>query len=785
MHTYHIHIEGQVQGVGFRPFVYKLARQMELKGWVNNTVDGVHIEFNADSVKALAFYEDIIRLAPSLARITAHHMWEAEQVIYDDFQIVHSEQRGEPRLLLSPDFALCDACRAELLDPADRRFHYPFITCTLCGPRYSIIEALPYDRERTTMAAFAMCPACKREYEEVFDRRYYSQTNSCADCGVRLTLYTAQRQLLSSSYDHCIQQSAEAVRAGEIVAVKGIGGYLLCCDATNAGAIRRLRERKTRPDKPFALMYPGVEQLRGDVVLRELEEKALRSTAAPIVLLDLKPAPASGIVVEELAPGLGQIGVMLPYAPLFELMLQALDRPIVATSGNLSGSPIIFDDDKALEELPALAGFILSNDRIIRMPQDDSVIRFSSFKQQRILLRRSRGLTPTFIQPDLKLPAGCLLAMGAELKSSFTLLHQRNTYISQYLGDLDSYDTQRNFRHTLDHLLQLLDARPELVIVDKHPGYFATQLGRELAEYWQAPVLEVQHHLAHFAALLGEQQLLDSSSPILGLIWDGTGFGDDGHVWGGEQFLYQDRQFSRVGHLSYFNFLLGDKMPREPRISALALAHDLEGAEEWLRPKFSTTEWKVYQQMLRREKVLQTSSIGRLFDGVASLLDLTDRASYEGQAAMRLERLAAGYILRAGLESVEPFRTAGLLVSNYQIDAKALMRRLQEAVKSGMEPAIVAARFHATLAAVAVEMADMLGVETVCCSGGVFQNAVLCDMLTVSFEGKCKLHFHKQLSPNDESVSFGQLIYELNKEGMSLPKAVPGSKIIPLSGKDG
>lgn len=780
MHTYHIHIEGQVQGVGFRPFVYKLARQFNLTGWVNNTIDGVHIEINADSVRALAFYEDIVRLAPPLARITAHHMWETEPVIYDDFRIVHSRKTGEARLLLSPDFALCDACRAELLNPADRRYRYPFITCTLCGPRYSIIGALPYDRERTTMSAYTMCPVCEKEYHDVFDRRYYSQTNSCADCGVRLALYDAERQLTARGYEKSIERTVQALRNGRIVAVKGIGGYLLCCDAANPESVRCLRERKVRPDKPFALMYPGLHALRLDVHLRKAEEKALRSTTAPIVLLDLKPAPASGIAVEQIAPGLGQIGVMLPYAPLYELLLREFDGPIVATSGNRSNSPIIFEDEKAPAELSGLADYMLVNDRMIRVPQDDSVIRFSAFEEQRIILRRSRGLAPTYIQPDLDLPNNCVLAMGAELKSTFTLLHQQNTYISQYLGDLDSFDTQRHFRHTLEHLLQLFEARPELVIVDKHPGYFAAQLGRQLASSWQVPVLEVQHHLAHFAAVLAERQLLNSDGPILGLIWDGTGYGDDGNIWGGEHFLYQNGQFTRAGHLSYFDFPLGDKMPREPRISALALAHDIEGAETWLRPKFSETEWKVYQQMLSRGRNLQTSSIGRLFDGVSSLLNQVDLASYEGQAAMRLEHLAARYIAEAGPENVRPFETEGLLGEDTQINAPALMRRLQEAVKKEMPPELIAARFHATLARLAAELAAALNVEAVCCSGGVFQNAVLCDLLSVCMEEKVELYFHRQLSPNDEGVSFGQLAYAMMMEALSSSQETPGGKIISL-----
>lgn len=765
MHTFHIHIEGQVQGVGFRPFVYKLAHEMKLDGWVNNTVDGVHVEINASHEDALAFYQALVERAPRLARITAHHMKEIAPKTFTEFQIVHSDGIGAPRLLLTPDFALCDACREELLDPADRRFRYPFITCTLCGPRFSITEALPYDRERTSMRVFSQCALCSEEYENPLDRRYYSQTNSCAECGVTLSLYDARGNLLSREGEEVIKMTAKAIKEGKIVAVKGIGGYLLCCDATALSTVNRLRERKGRPGKPFALMYPDEDMLRGDVFLNGEEAAELSSVRAPIVLLQLLENPASGIAAEAIAPGLDKIGAMLPYAPLYELLLQALGQPVVATSANVSNAPIIFDDERAIESLPRMADLILSHDRRIVIPQDDSVVRFSEETKEKIILRRSRGMAPAFILPDLYLPKDNVLAMGADLKSTFAILQQQNVYLSQYLGDLDNFDTQAHFKYTLDHFLHLLRTQPTGIIVDKHPSYFSTHWGETLARDWEVPVYRVQHHLAHFAAVMGEHHLFSDPGPILGIVWDGTGFGDDGHIWGGEFFLYQEGDFRREGHLDYFDYILGDKMAREPRIAALAIAHETEAAISWLRPKFSEPEWKVYRQILRRDRSLRTSSMGRLFDAAASLLGMGDRMTYEGEAAGKLEQLARGFFRRAGLGFTEAYEVMLRSSEKHRFDGKQLIAHLLEDLAKDVAPERLAARFHNTLVETARQMADRCGAAAICCSGGVFQNSLLVDLFKHRLGKNYRLYFHRQISPNDEGVSFGQLLMHLHAEG--------------------
>jgi len=747
-YTYHIHIEGQVQGVGFRPFVYKLAGRMGIPGWVNNSVDGVHVVFNADPSTASAFYRALLEAAPALARITAHRMEEATPRHFDAFRIVHSEQGGRPRLLLSPDFALCQACREELADPANRRHGYAFITCTLCGPRYSIVEALPYDRERTTMRTYRMCPECRREYDDPHNRRYYSQTNSCDECGVQLRLFGEEGAP--------VERAIAALRAGKIVAVKGIGGYLLLGDAADASLIERMRRRKGRPSKPFALLYSDLDRLGRDVYLQPEEAEALLSPQGPIVLLRLRQAPPSGIATDLIAPGLQQVGAMLPYAPVLEWIAQRVARPLIATSANISQAPIIYEEERAARELPLLADLTLDNDRPIATPQDDSVLRFTSWTHRPVVIRRSRGMAPTFLLPDRDLPPYSALAMGASMKSTFTLLHAQQTYISQYLGDLDNFDTQLNYRHTLDHLLGLFKAKPERVFIDRHPDYFSSRLGEQLAREWGASLYRVQHHEAHFAAALAEHRLLREEAPVLGFIWDGTGLGADGHIWGGECFLFAGGCFRRVGHQAYFRFIAGDKMPREPRISALAIA----GTKAWLRPKFSAEEWRVYQRLLERPVGLRCSSVGRLFDAVASLLGVMDRCTYEGEAALRLEQLALRFLRRHGLDAARPFDT-GALLREGSWEGQHLLTMAAAAYHQGEDATEVAARFHRTLVEVIRLQVRSLAVERVCFSGGVFQNEILVELLSHLLGREARLYFHEQLSPNDENVSLGQIAFQL------------------------
>ncbi len=757
MNTWHLHIEGQVQGVGFRPLVFTLARERQLTGWVNNSNDGVHIEFNALPVEAEAFYREILSSAPSIARITGHRLSRAEQKNFPNFRIVHSQNRGTTGLLLTPDIALCPDCREEIMAAGNRRFLYPFTTCTKCGPRFSILERVPYDRPTTTMHPFLPCAECKKEYEAPTDRRYYSQTNSCPACAIQLQLEELEQGGDHRPSEVIIDEVVRRWELGQIVAIKGIGGYLLTCDAANRRAAAELRRRKHRPRKPFAVLFPDLASMEAQLIVRSSEKREMQYPVAAILLLDLKQSVQPSKLAPEVAPGLRQIGAMLPYTPLYEILLQKFGRPIIATSGNISNSPIVFEDDKAHEDLAKLADLILGNNRTIAVPQDDSVIRYSTFKEHRIVIRRSRGLAPTYINPTLTWTDQSILAAGAHLKSTFALLHQKNTYISQYLGDLDNYESQQHFRHTVEHFSNLLDFVPDLVVADLHPEYPATHFAQALAEKHRIPIHQYQHHMAHFGAVLGENDLLHSESPVMGVIWDGTGLGDDHQIWGGEFFRYGQYAMQRFSHFDYFDHILGDKMAKEPRISALSACQGLSGMASDLEEKFTTIEWNLYQQLLAKQNQLQTSSVGRLFDAVAALLGIADRQSFEGQAAIQLEALATDYYRQHGLGQVRQSYLGDEMEAG-PIPTKALLTELLADLHCGTERALVAARFHLTLITSIKAVAHRMKVRKIAFSGGVFQNGLLVDLAGHHLGEDFDLYFHRELPPNDENVSFGQMV---------------------------
>ncbi len=813
--TWNISIRGQVQGVGFRPFVWRAALEKNLKGWVVNGLDGVLIKINGTEQQILDFQQYILQNAPETACITATVVSPDEtESFFDNFSIRDSHSEGLPVIHLTPDVSICAACREEIHDASNRRYGYPFTTCTVCGPRYSILTGLPYDRPFTAMHTFEMCMSCRDEYDDPANRRYYAQTNSCRECGISMALFAGPvpaalaagmlsetedlttflklsdaapssrfdvRQLKQPVQQPVQQQVVAAWQQGAIVAIKGIGGFLLTCDATQPEAVATLRARKRRPTKPFAMMYPDVATLQGDTEINEAALRLLRSPAAPIVLLHIKESPLSGFDRNGIAPGLHKIGAMLPNAPLFELLLRDFGKPVVATSGNISHAPLIYEDQTAMDELSGIADFILTHNRPIVMPQDDSVVALRASGNS-VILRRARGLAPAFLQAGLQVPEMTVLALGAEMKSTFTLAHVGNINISQYLGDLADFDTQERFRLVVQHLTGLFRAQPALVISDLHPGYFTTQLGQTLARQWQVPLLQVQHHKAHFAAVMAENELFGSDEPVLGVIWDGTGLGDDRQIWGGEFFKYDGKTggeiFHRCGQFDYFPLLLGDKMPREPRLSALSVCIGIAEANEWLRPKFSETEWKLYQKLSTSEH-LKTSSAGRIFDGVASLLGLADKVSYEGEAALLLEDVARGYCNQFGFEwAADNFYAAISPENPTRIDTKNLFRQIVFDLHAGKEKAYIAARFHSTLVHTIGQLAGHLCLKKIAFSGGVFQNSLLLDMIERFLTPDYQLFFHKQLSPNDENISFGQWAY-VTANG-SLPHSTP-SHVSPLT----
>ena len=802
MQSLHIHISGRVQGVGFRPFIYRLAQAFQLKGTVQNGLDGVHIYVNAEKDVLENFCQKIRQQAPAIAQISTLRCEDTGQQQFDDFRIIPSNASGQTNLLITPDLAMCDHCREELHNAGNRRYQYPFITCTHCGPRYSILQALPFDRDNTSMEAFEMCSACEAEYTDIdyksplpplekgekiprsvpsqtgtpilgdinTGKRYHAQTNSCHDCGIQLSLYKLRESKSPSTplekggtisravppkteAKQIINEAADLLLSGKIIAVKGIGGYLLMADATSEESVSELRRRKQRPAKPFALMYPSLDSARQDVEIIEKEEAELLSYSAPILLLKLKEVQKSKVTLAEVAPGLNRLGVMLPYTPLFELIARAVNRPLVATSANLSGSPIFYRDEEALENLSGIADYVLANDREICLPQDDSVMQFSPAHQQPIILRRSRGLAPAYVLPkNSPLAKQPCLAMGAQQKSSFALTAHQQLYLSQYLGELSNYHTTEAFHKTLEYFLQLCQAEPQVIIADLHPDYFATQLGQQIAGERNIPVQYVQHHQAHFASVLAENELLESNEPTLGIIWDGTGLGSDRQVWGGEFFTFADQQMERIAHLDYFPQRFGDKMAREPRLSLLCLAAEHEAFQEILEKKFSPQEWKLYQKMLEKPAPVQTSSIGRLFDAVASLLGLCDVSQYESQAAILLEQQATAYLEENQLDLEEGYHFP-LGSKTFDAPLSAMLCDLQRE-KSSAE---MAARFHLGLVRLISEIARSQQIQKLAFSGGVFQNALLNDLLITHLEEEFTLYFHRQLSPNDESLPLGQI----------------------------
>ena len=742
MNTYHIHIGGQVQGVGFRPFVYRLALQLNLKGFVLNADDGVHIEINGEEPVIKNFLNQILEHHPLQAKIERHTLSLIKQQSFNEFKIIGSAQSGNNNLRITPDFSICSDCSAEMSDKDNRRYGYAFTTCTQCGPRYSVQTDSPYDRHTTSMVKFIMCEACLKEYNSPSDIRFYAQTNSCAACGIQLSVYVAGKQIKS---DTPIQFITGSLRQGQIVAVKGVGGYLLMADANNAAAIRLLRERKHRPSKPFALMYPSREILECDANISNTEWGLMSRASSPIVLVETKKN--SQIQMGLIAPGLNKIGVMLPYAPLFKLISDDFGKPLVATSGNVSGAPIIYKDEDALSSLNAFADVIVNHNREIVIPQDDSVVQVVNEKS--FLLRRSRGFAPSYFGPTPNVVFDGVIAMGADIKSSIGISNHGQWYVSQFLGNQESYESQIAYDKVFQHLIHLTGTKPACILADQHPGYYTTQKGNDLAKEAGLPIVSIQHHEAHFAAVLQENNLIDANEPILGVIWDGTGFGSDGNSWGGEFFEYDQYTISRVSHLGYVPVLLGDKMAREPRLSAMAFSGQRE-VHNFVRDKFSPKEFELYSKMLNKPELF-TSSMGRLFDAVASLLGLCDVSTYEGEAALYLQNLAAtakteineGYPIQRDDDSI--------------LTAPIMDGIIKDMVRGDAKNQI-ALKFHLTLVSMIQTVACKKNYKKIAFSGGVFQNGLLLELIVQGLSD-FKLYFHQELSPNDENISFGQLAH--------------------------
>lgn len=744
-------IHGRVQGVGFRPFIYNLAHQNSLDGWIKNTHNGVEIHITGLDKNHQKFIELIQTNAPQHSVIRSIEVEDIQLNTFLDFEILPSKEGTENQIELTPDFGVCDICVEEIFNHSNSRLNYAFTTCTQCGPRYSIIEQLPFDRHTTSMASYDMCPRCKSEYQNSSDRRFHGQTNSCPDCSIPMRLYF-QNQLDETNPERICEKVIEAWNKGMVVATKGLGGYLLTTAASNQESVKHIRKIKHRESKPFAVMCPDIKYVHDNFHIDPKEEVFLKSSVAPIVLLQPKNAST---FLGQIAPGLDKIGVMLPYTPLFHLLLNKYSKPIIATSANRTHDPIIYEDKEALIRLSEV-DFILTYDREISFPQDDSLIAFSPFKKKQITLRRSRGLAPSF-QQSFSFPTDkTILAFGADMKGAFAYCTNTQVYLSQYLGDLSHFDVQQRTEIMIERFIGLFKTKPDIVLVDKHPDYFSTRLGQDYSVSNEIPVYHFQHHRTHFGAILSEHDLWNNEFPILGIIWDGTGLGDDSNIWGGEFFIKENSQISRVGHLKYSSYIAGDKMAKEPRLSALSFSEEISEVIELLKEKFTKQEWENYLLLSKKSNLL-TSSMGRLFDAVASLIGLCDVNEYEGQAAILLEQAALRFVKHGSLDA-EPF---SFTIEDGVVDIKSMLRQIAQQ-KPEITSEEIAFKFHITLVEIIRRIAKEHKVNHLAFSGGVFQNGLLVDLLFHKLENDFSLYFHQELSPNDENIAFGQLALYIN-----------------------
>ncbi|HEX4689531.1 MAG TPA: carbamoyltransferase HypF [Solirubrobacteraceae bacterium] len=733
-------VDGTVQGVGFRPYVHRLTRELGLGGFVRNDEHGVLLEVEGAPEAVAAFLERLPRDAPPLARIERVEPVDVRPLGSREFAIEASAVAGSARAQVAPDVATCPDCLRELRDPADRRYRYPFVNCTNCGPRFTIVRGVPYDRARTTMAGFAMCDACRAEYEDPGDRRFHAQPNACPVCGPRLRLAGG-----GSGSGDPLTVVAEALRAGAIVAVKGLGGFHLACRADDERAVATLRSRKHREDKPFALMAADVGAAAELAELREQATALLCGPQRPIVLA---PRRADAAVAAAVAPGARELGVMLPYSPLHHLLLEDAGTTLVMTSGNVSDEPIAYEDEDALARLASIADLFLLHDRPIHTRTDDSVLRVVRGGRPQVL-RRSRGHVPAALDLGVDAPVP-VLACGAELKSTFCLARGRRAWVGHHVGDLRNEATWRSFTEGVAHFERLFAVTPRVVAHDLHPDYLSTRYALERSEL--API-GVQHHHAHLAACLAEHGV---AGPAVGAIFDGVGWGLDGTAWGGELLAGDLCDFERVGHLRAAPLPGGDRAAREPWRMAcawLVAAGELEppvpGA---LAGRVDPARWRAVASMARSgAAAAPTTSVGRLFDAVAALCGLRLENRYEGQAAIELEA-AAWRDERGSYE---------LPVAGAELDARALVRAVRDDVAAGAPVGAVAARFHRGLARATAHWcagaAAARGCETVVLSGGVFQNVLLLEATAARLEGLgLRVLTPEALPPNDGGIAYGQ-----------------------------
>jgi hydrogenase maturation protein HypF len=758
-----ISVRGIVQGVGFRPFVYGLAVKHNLKGWVCNTSEDVRIEVEGGAEAIEQFEKELKTEAPPLAHIEDTTIEYHSTVGYKNFEIRKSQAQTGKYQLVSPDVATCQPCLDELLNPEDRRYRYPFTNCTNCGPRFTIIESMPYDRLQTTMRYFQMCPQCQAEYDNPLDRRFHAQPNACPKCGPQVQLVDNRGDVVTKS--NPITEASEFLKEGKIVAIKGLGGFLLACDATSSRVVRTLRQRKNRPSKPLAIMVATVEEARRHCCVSPEEERLLTSPQSPIVLMRWKEDSS---VCREVAPDLRFLGIMLPYTPLHHILLRDAGLPLVMTSGNLSEEPIARDNDEALRRLSGIADYFLVHNRDIYSRYDDSVAMVEGGTSQ--LVRRARSYAPYPIR--LPFETSQILGCGAEERNTFCLTKDNYGFVSQHIGDMENMETLEHFENTISLYKRLFHVEPEIVAHDLHPDYLATKYARELGESGMK-LVPVQHHHAHIASCLADNGL---ESSVIGVAFDGTGMGADGNIWGGEFLVADCRSFRRAGHLEYLPLPGGAAAIKRPYRIAIGYILTLlgenalnaviasEAKQSQLASSGQITEVEVEiikRQIERKINSPLNSSMGRLFDAMSALLGIKCEIDYEGQAAVELE-MAAHEEDYAHVQESYPYCIAaeeGVGVVRLGDMLSAVIEDFHQDVSKGM----ISVKFHNTVAQMINEMcrliADATGIEQVALSGGVFQNRLLLRNTVSLLESNgFRVFTHKQVPCNDGGVSLGQAV---------------------------
>lgn len=740
-------VEGIVQGVGFRPFVYQLANRFGLKGEVANTSSGVsiHIEGLKDEIEP--FCRDLVQKRPPLAHITEVSIHPKPVKGFKNFSIIKSRPETLRSALISPDVSVCDDCLQELFNPADRRFKYPFINCTNCGPRYTIIDDIPYDRPNTSMKHFLMCHKCQTEYDDPANRRFHAQPNACAVCGPHVSLYDNTRQMID--VPDAIEKTAELLKQGYIAAIKGLGGFHLAADAENNEAVARLRQRKHREEKPFAVMSYDLECISRYAHIEPEEKALLTSLQRPIVLLRKK---IPNTISEGVSPGNKYFGTMLPYTPLHSLLLNHGFNALVMTSGNLSEEPIAIDNEDAFERLGNIADYFLIHNRDIYLRSDDSIVRQTSGAPR--FFRRSRGYVPVPIFLNKKFPS--ILACGAELKNTVCVTKENRAFLSQHIGDLENLSTFEFLSMTIEHMKRILDVDPVIIAFDLHPDYLST---RYALEQVNVEKIQVQHHHAHIVSCMAENRI---DGPVIGLSFDGTGYGSDGTIWGGEILVAEAGRFSRAAHLSYTAMPGSAAAIKEPWRMAVSYLYEAFGDAFWnlnlpVLKEIEDKKIKIMVDMISKKvNSPLTSSLGRLFDGIASIVGLRNHVHYEGQAAMELE-MTAGESIR------EAYDYEWVSDGAYRILTEPIVRNVVEDMNKNVPVAKISSKFHFTLICLFSDLCDVIrkdtGLNRVALSGGVFQNAMLLAGLIPVLEKKgFNVYTHQLVPTNDGGISLGQAV---------------------------